>query len=66
MCKVSELVEQLTDDERKSLEKLGGGRPAEDVPAGHAAKFVELGLTELACGAEVLTRSGRRALGLLR
>lgn len=65
MCKTTELLGQLTDEERASLRTLSG--PARrKIPFDHAAKFLSLGLAELHCGYQELTISGKRAVTMLR
>jgi len=65
MCRAEELIDQLSDDERDSLEELGRGPARRKIPFLHAAKLIELGLAELNCGYQELTRQGKRALQVM-
>lgn len=65
MCRTSELVEQLTPEERASLTAIGKGVCCPRIPFEHAEKLIRLGLAELNFGDQTLTRHGKRALGML-
>lgn len=66
MCKTSELLRQLTEEEQQSLQCLRRGPMQEEIPFAHAEKFLGLGLAELVCGYQALTISGKRAVMMLR
>ncbi|GMG83489.1 hypothetical protein LNKW23_27020 [Paralimibaculum aggregatum] len=61
MCRATELLEQLSEDERQSLCRIRRGACATAIPNDHAEKLIRLGLAELVWGDQILTRQGRRA-----
>jgi len=65
MCRADELIHQLTTEEITSLRELGRGPARRKIPFSHAERFIDLGLAELNCGYQELTRQGKRALVLL-
>ena len=60
--RVQELSEQLSADEKSSLEELGHGSMRPAIPFEHAERFLGLGLAELAQGRLDLTIAGRQIL----
>ncbi len=64
MCRATELLGQLNDDERRSLRQIGRAGDG-DIPHDHAETLLRLGFSELVCGAPLLTRQGKRAAQLL-
>ncbi len=66
MCKATELLGQLDDDERRSLQAIGKTACCGTIPHAHAEKLIRLGFAELLCGDQQLTRQGRRAMTILR
>lgn len=65
MCRTSELLGQLSEDEQASLQEIARGARHEQIPFVHAEKLIRLGLAELLCGDQELTRLGKRAAGML-
>jgi len=65
MCRTSELVDQLSPEERASLKSIATGICCPRIPFEHAEKFIRLGLAELNCGDQALTRRGKRACGMI-
>ena len=60
-----QFLEKLTAEERSSLMLMGIGPLRRLVVGGREERLMELGLTELVCGAPELTSAGRRAAVLL-
>lgn len=65
MCRATELIEELSVEEKTSLDELARGPARRKVPFSHAEKFISLGLTELICGYQELTSIGKRAVSLM-
>lgn len=61
MCKATELMARLSEEERASLARLGAGTPGRRIPTEHAVHLLEYGLVEVCCGALDLTGAGKRA-----
>jgi len=66
MCRTTELIARLSDDERKSLCEIGRGPARQRIPHPHAEKLLDLGLAELVCGYQELTITGKRAIAMIR
>lgn len=66
MCRTTDLIGQLSDAERESLEELGRGPGRQRIPFDHAEKFLGLGLAELNIGYQELTIQGKRAVLMLQ
>ena len=66
MCRVDELTEALTPDERSSLEELDQCSMRARIPFHHAERLLMLGLAELSFGRLDLTAAGRRVLTAIR
>ncbi|MEM9146265.1 MAG: hypothetical protein AAGC57_08710 [Pseudomonadota bacterium] len=66
MCRTSELLGQLSEDEQASLQDIARGGSQDCIPDGHAEKLLRLGLAELVCGDQALTHRGKRAAQMLR
>lgn len=64
MCRTSELLEQLSEDEIASLKEIGRGPGRHKIPANHAETFLRLGLADLVLGYQEITQLGRRVMGL--
>ena len=56
------LLEELSEDEQQSLEKICGTSCRNDIPDDHAHKFLDLGLAEVTCGELGPTRTGKQAM----
>lgn len=65
MCRATELLGQLSDDEVSSLRAIGTPASCGAIRDDHAEKLLRLGFAELICGDQQLTRLGRRAVLLL-
>ncbi len=65
MCKMSDLVDGLTVEERACL-RIIARQSSPQVPSPQAETLVSLGLAELAWGALDLTAFGRRAVAMMR
>lgn len=65
MCRTTELLGQLSEDELVSLREIARGARRTPIPFLHAEKLIRLGLAELVCGDQELTRQGKRAAGML-
>lgn len=66
MCRTTELLGQLSEDELASLREIGRGPARRKIPFIHAEKLISLGLAELHCGYQELTRQGKRAIEIMR
>ena len=66
MCRTTEVIGQLSEDERRSLEEIGSGPGRRRIPHSHAEKFLSLGLAELVFGYQELTVRGKRAVAMMR
>ena len=66
MCRTTELLGQLSDAERDSLNELGRGPARRRIPHTHAERLIRLGLAELVLGYQELTVRGKRAVAILR
>lgn len=64
MCKTSELLGRLSEDEISSLKEIGSGPARHRIPANHAETFLRLGLADLVLGYQEITRLGKRVLGM--
>lgn len=58
MCKVTEAVEKLSEEERESLRELSRGH--EDIGYSPAIRLLDLGLADLTLGELHLTFQGRQ------
>jgi hypothetical protein len=66
MCRTTELLGQLSEDERNSLREIARGPGRRKIPFPHAEKLIRLGLAELLGGYQELTRQGKRAIEMMR
>ena len=66
MCKATQLIGELSEDERMSLAEIGRGPVHARIPDAHAEKLLSLGLAEVVLGDEELTLCGRRAVRIMR
>lgn len=65
MCKTSDLVEQLSSDERLALKKIARGSNPDTVPMPSITRLIQLGLAFVEMGNLALTGTGRRAIGMI-
>lgn len=66
MCRATDLIDDLSAEEKTSLEELGRGPVRQKIPYSHAEKLLRLGLAELNCGHQELTGIGKRVLQVMR
>ncbi|MEM6904484.1 MAG: hypothetical protein AAF568_01200 [Pseudomonadota bacterium] len=65
MCKTSDIVDQLSANEKAALKKIGRGGSPDTLPMTAISKLITLGLAFVEMGNLVLTGTGRRALGMI-
>ncbi|MBY8977878.1 hypothetical protein KHP62_18845 [Rhodobacteraceae bacterium NNCM2] len=65
MCKTSDLVDQLSANEKASLKRIARGGNPDKVPMPDITKLIRLGLAFVEMGTLNLTGTGRRALGMI-
>lgn len=65
MCKTSDLLDQLSANERASLKRLARGTNPDKIPMPDITKLIHLGLAFVEMGALDLTGSGRRAVSMI-
>ncbi|MEM9046151.1 MAG: hypothetical protein AAGC81_15805 [Pseudomonadota bacterium] len=65
MCTTSDLVDQLSADERACLKRIGRGGNPDKLPMTAISKLIKLGLAMVEMGTLSLTGTGRRALGMI-
>lgn len=65
MCKTSDLVGQLSPNERAALKRIGRGGNPDDLPMPAITKLIGLGLAFVEMGTLNLTGTGRRAIGMI-
>jgi len=66
MCRMTELIDTLSDEERASLREIASGPARRRIPHVHAEKFLSLGLAELVFGYQELTVQGKRAVAMMQ
>lgn len=64
MCKATDLLAELTPEEKTSLRELCRGDIRARIVWPHAEKLIRLGLAELSFGRLALTFLGRRAVAI--
>lgn len=65
MCKTSDLVGQLSADEKISLKKIARGGDPDKLPMTEVTTLIKLGLAIVEMGKLNLTGMGRRAVGMI-
>lgn len=65
MCKTSDLVDQLSADERISLKKIARGSDPDKLPMAQVTTLIKLGLAFVEMGKLSLTGTGRRAVSMI-
>lgn len=65
MCKTSDLVDQLSADEKISLKKIARGSDPDKLPMKQITTLIKLGLAFVEMGNLNLTGTGRRALSMI-
>ena len=65
MCKTSDLIDQLSADEKISLKKIARGSDPDKLPMTQVTALIKLGLAYVEMGTLSLTGTGRRALSMI-
>lgn len=65
MCRTSDLVDQLSTDEKVTLKKIARGNDPDMLPTTNITQLIRLGFAIVEMGNLALTGTGRRALNMI-